>query len=88
MADRRDNTAGFSSEGRDTNMGAARYACLANSKTDRRAHPKDRGVGDLPHSGINGIDHAAARAKDVLEIGLNDPARTDLRLIVTSRASS
>jgi hypothetical protein len=30
---------------------------------------------------VDWINHAAARAKDVLEIGLNDPAGTDLRLI-------
>ena len=52
-----------------------------NSKTDRRTQSKNRSVGDAPHSGVNWINHAAARAKDILEIGLNDPAGTDLRLI-------
>jgi hypothetical protein len=58
-----------------------RRARLPRSKTNRGAHPEYRGVEDLPDSGINGIKHAAARAKDILEIGLDDPARTDLRLI-------
>ena len=52
-----------------------------DSKTDRRAQPKNRGVGDPPYSGVDWINHAAARAKDVLEIGLHDPAGSDLRLI-------
>jgi hypothetical protein len=52
-----------------------------NSKADRRAQPKNCGVGDSTHSGVDGINHAATRVKHVLEIGLNDPVRTNLRLI-------
>ena len=61
--------------------GPLRRASLTVSKTDRRPKSNNRRIGDLPYGGINGIDHAAAGAKDILEVGLNDPAGTHLRLI-------
>jgi hypothetical protein len=81
MADRRDSIKVIPSEDRYTNTDVLRRASLSDSKTDRRPQPENRSVGDTPHSGVNWTNHAAARAKDILEIGLNDPAGTDLRLI-------
>src|ERR1700758_3243297 len=58
------------------------YLAPGHSRTHLTASSRrHRGVGDLPDSGINGINHAATRAKVILEIGLYNPAGTDLGLI-------
>jgi hypothetical protein len=54
--------------------------CRAQKLIDVRS-PNTAASGIFPDSGINGINHAATRAKDILEIGLYNPAGTDLGLI-------
>jgi hypothetical protein len=52
-----------------------------NSKADRGAYPKNRGVRNPLYSRIDWINYAPAGTNDVLEIGLNNPAGIYLRLI-------